>query len=82
VGAGLKTNPGIAAKMFKVLSQNNINIEMISTSAIRISVVIADKHSTLAQQALHTAFDLDSSKVFKDEILSKEELASKAKKGR
>jgi len=82
VGAGLRTNPGIAAKMFKVLSQNDINIEMISTSAIRISVVIAAKHSKVAQQALHTAFGLDSKQVFKEDTLSAEELADKAKKGR
>jgi len=82
VGAGLRTNPGIAAKMFKVLSQNGINIEMISTSAIRISVIINSKHSTLAQQALHTAFDLDSAQTFEEDNLSAEELAAKAKKGR
>ena len=82
VGAGLRTNPGIAAKMFKVLSQNDINIEMISTSAIRISVVIAAEHSEVAQRALHTAFGLDSKQIFKEETLSAEELAAKAKKGR
>jgi aspartate kinase len=82
VGAGLRTNPGIAAKMFKVLSQNDINIEMISTSAIRISVVIDTKKSQTAQQALHTAFDLDAKQVFREATLSKEERAAKAKKGR
>ncbi|MDR2035078.1 MAG: aspartate kinase [Coriobacteriales bacterium] len=82
VGAGLRTNPGIAAKMFKVLSESAINIEMISTSAIRISVVIDAKNSERAQQALHTAFDLDSDQVFKEETLSAEEQAAKANKGR
>ncbi|MCL2750385.1 MAG: ACT domain-containing protein, partial [Coriobacteriia bacterium] len=82
VGAGLRTNPGIAAKMFKVLSKNGINIEMISTSAIRISVIINPKHSELAQQALHTAFDLDSTQIFEEDNLSAEELDAKAKKGR
>ncbi len=82
VGAGMRTNPGIAAKMFKVLSQNNINIEMISTSAIRISVIIDAEKATVAQQALHTAFDLDSEQIFQETALSKEELEAKAKKGR
>ncbi|MCL2808314.1 MAG: aspartate kinase, partial [Coriobacteriia bacterium] len=82
VGAGLRTNPGIAAKMFKVLSQNDINIEMISTSAIRISVVINTAKTEVAQQALHTAFDLDSTQVFCENNLSAEELAAKANKGR
>jgi aspartate kinase len=60
VGAGMKTSPGIAAKMFRVLSDNNVNIEMISTSTIRISVVIAQADVEKAARALHTAFDLDS----------------------
>ena len=82
VGAGLRTNPGIAAKMFKVLSQNDINIEMISTSAIRISVIIDAGKSKVAQQALHTAFNLDSEQIFAEDNLSAEELAAKANKGR
>jgi aspartate kinase len=82
VGAGLRTNPGIAAQMFKVLSQNDINIEMISTSAIRISVVMCSSKAIIAQQALHTAFDLDSEKVFEEAALSAQELAGKAAKGR
>ncbi|MDR2672932.1 MAG: aspartate kinase [Coriobacteriales bacterium] len=82
VGAGMRTNPGVAAKMFKVLSQNGINIEMISTSAIRISVVIAAEKSQIAQRALHTAFDLDASEVFEEKLLSPEEQAAKAAKGR
>ncbi len=60
VGAGMKTSPGIAAKMFRVLSDNDVNIEMISTSTIRISVVIAQADVEKAARALHTAFDLDS----------------------
>ena len=60
VGAGMKTSPGIAAKMFRVLSDNDVNIEMISTSTIRISVVIAQADLEKAARALHTAFDLDS----------------------
>jgi aspartate kinase len=64
VGAGMKTTPGIAAKMFRVLADNDINIEMISTSTIRISVVVAASHMERACQALHTAFDLDSGQAY------------------
>ena len=60
VGAGMKTSPGIAAKMFRVLADNGVNIEMISTSTIRISVVISQADLEKAARALHTAFDLDS----------------------
>jgi len=60
VGAGMKTSPGIAAKMFRVLADNGVNIEMISTSTIRISVIIAQSDLEKAARALHTAFDLDS----------------------
>ena len=59
VGAGMKTNPGVAAKMFQVLADNDINIEMISTSAIRISCVIQQSQVESAVELLHTAFDLD-----------------------
>lgn len=60
VGAGMKSSPGIAAKMFRVLADNNVNIEMISTSTIRISVVVAAPMLEKAIRSLHTAFDLDS----------------------
>jgi aspartate kinase len=60
VGAGMKTSPGIAAKMFRVLADEGINIEMISTSTIRISVVTKATHLEAAARALHTAFGLDS----------------------
>jgi aspartate kinase len=59
VGAGMKTHPGIAAKMFEVLATEGINIEMISTSTIRISCVVAEQDVERAVQALHTAFELD-----------------------
>jgi aspartate kinase len=59
VGIGIKTNPGVAAKMFKSLSQENINIEMISTSEYRISCVIEEKYGELAVRAVHKAFGLD-----------------------
>ena len=60
VGAGMKSSPGIAAKMFRVLADNNVNIEMISTSTIRISGVVAATMLEKAIRSLHTAFDLDS----------------------
>jgi len=64
VGAGMKTSPGIAAKMFRVLADEQINIEMISTSTIRISVVVAAVQMQLALQTLHTAFGLDSGQAY------------------
>ncbi|MFM8826770.1 MAG: aspartate kinase [Actinomycetota bacterium] len=60
VGAGMKTSPGIAARMFRVLADNNVNIHMISTSTIRVSVVISSSDMETAVRALHTAFGLDS----------------------
>ena len=60
VGAGMKTSPGIAAKMFRVLADNNVNIHMISTSTIRVSVVISVSDMETAVRSLHTAFGLDS----------------------
>jgi aspartate kinase len=61
IGAGMKSNPGVAAKVFQVLADNDINIEMISTSAIRISCVIQQSQVEQAVELLHTAFDLDVS---------------------
>lgn len=61
VGAGMITSPGVAAKMFSVLADNGINIEMISTSEIKVSCII-DKNNDIpkkAMQALHDAFELD-----------------------
>ena len=60
VGAGMKTSPGIAAKMFRTLAASDVNIAMISTSTIRISVVIPAADLEKAARALHTAFGLDS----------------------
>jgi aspartate kinase len=60
VGAGMKTSPGIAAKMFRTLADRQINIEMISTSAIRITVVVPAADMQAAVQSLHTSFGLDS----------------------
>lgn len=60
VGAGMKSHPGVAAKVFETLADNGINIEMISTSAIRISCVVAESALERAVQLLHTAFELDA----------------------
>jgi aspartate kinase len=59
VGAGMRTNPGVSATMFETLSEAGVNIEMISTSTIRLSCVIAGDQVETAVQALHTAFGLD-----------------------
>lgn len=60
VGAGMKSSPGIAAKMFRVLADNDVNIQMISTSTIRVSIIIPAGQMELAARSLHTAFGLDS----------------------
>ena len=60
VGAGMKTNPGVAAKMFATLADASVNIEMISTSAIRISCIVREADIERAVQELHTAFGLDT----------------------
>ena len=59
VGAGMKTNPGVAARMFKVLADEGVNIEMISTSSIRISCVVRARDVERAVRALHDDFRLD-----------------------
>lgn len=59
VGVGMRTHSGVAAKMFEVLSREGINIMMISTSEIKISCVIEEKHLQQAMRALHKAFGLD-----------------------
>jgi aspartate kinase len=64
VGAGMKTSPGIAAKMFRTLSDESVNIQMISTSTIRISVVTAASSLERAARALHTAFGLDTGQAY------------------
>jgi aspartate kinase len=58
VGAGMKSNPGVAARTFEVLAEAGINIEMISTSAIRISCIVRDSEVERAVQLLHRAFSL------------------------
>ena len=59
VGLGMRSHAGVAAKMFRVLAEENINIKMISTSEIRTSIVVDEKYMELAVRALHKAFGLD-----------------------
>ena len=59
VGIGMRSHAGVAAKMFRVLAEENINIKMISTSEIRTSIVVDEKYLELAVRALHKAFGLD-----------------------
>jgi aspartate kinase len=59
VGVGMRSHVGVASKMFRTLSEEGINIIMISTSEIKISVVIDEKYMELAVRALHKAFELD-----------------------
>ena len=60
VGVGMRSHAGVASTMFKALSDVNINIQMVTTSEIKITVVIAEKYLELAVRALHTAFGLDT----------------------
>lgn len=82
VGTGMKSSPGVAARAFTVLGDNKINILAISTSPIRLSMVVEASEAVRAVQALHTAFGLDSDSVFEETQLSAEEIAAKMKKGR
>lgn len=59
VGAGIRSNAGIASKAFKALAKENINIQIISTSEIKLTLVIDEKYIELAVRTLHKAFDLD-----------------------
>ena len=59
VGIGMRSHAGVAARMFKALADENINIKVISTSEIKISVLIDRKYMELAVQALHDAFELE-----------------------
>ena len=59
VGIGMRSHVGVASKMFRVLAEEGINIQMISTSEIKTSVVIDEKYMELAVRALHKAFGLD-----------------------
>ena len=63
----MRSHPGVAAKVFQVLGENGINIEMISTSPIKISCVIAADEVPAAVKALHRAFDLGEDAVRREE---------------
>ncbi|EGH42849.1 aspartate kinase [Pseudomonas syringae pv. pisi str. 1704B] len=60
VGVGMRSHAGVASRMFEALAKESINIQMISTSEIKVSVVIEKKYLELAVRALHTAFELDA----------------------
>ncbi|WP_057390133.1 aspartate kinase [Pseudomonas aeruginosa] len=60
VGVGMRPHAGVASRMFEALAKESINIQMISTSEIKVSVVIEEKYLELAVRALHTAFELDA----------------------
>ncbi len=66
VGSGMRSHSGIATKMFTILANEGINIEMISTSEIKISCVMKEKYGELAVRALHTGFDLDAEEVVEE----------------
>jgi aspartate kinase len=61
VGVGMRSHVGVASQMFKTLAEENINIQMITTSEIKISVIIEERYAELAVRSLHTAFGLDKS---------------------
>jgi aspartate kinase len=60
----MKSHPGVAAQMFETLAAENVNIEMISTSTIRISVVVRAADMERAVRSLHTAFGLDAGQAY------------------
>ncbi|WP_410471954.1 aspartate kinase [Faucicola mancuniensis] len=59
VGVGMRSHAGVASKMFQVLAENHINIQMVSTSEIKVSVIVHEEHLEKAVKVLHTAFGLD-----------------------
>jgi aspartate kinase len=68
VGAGMKSHPGVAAKTFTVLGEAEVNIEMISTSPIKISCVVREEHVETAVKQLHTAFGLGADAVLPEDV--------------
>ncbi|MEO0444361.1 MAG: ACT domain-containing protein, partial [Pseudomonadota bacterium] len=63
VGVGMRSHAGVAAKMFKTLAEENINIQMITTSEIKISVIIQERYLELAVRCLHRAFELEKASI-------------------
>ncbi len=60
IGVGMRSHAGVAQRMFTALAEKGINIQVISTSEIKVSVLIAEEYTELAVRALHTAYDLDA----------------------
>jgi aspartate kinase len=60
IGVGMRSHAGIAQRMFRTLAEKGINIQVISTSEIKISVLIAEEYTELAVRSLHTAYGLDA----------------------
>ena len=60
IGVGMRTHAGVAKKMFETLAEKGINIQVISTSEIKVSVLIAEEYTELALRSLHAAYGLDS----------------------
>ena len=60
IGVGMRSHAGVAQLMFKTLSEKGINLQVISTSEIKVSVLIAEEYAELALRALHTAYGLDA----------------------
>ena len=60
IGVGMRSHAGVAQKMFQTLAEKGINIEVISTSEIKVAVLIAEEYLELALRALHTAYGLDA----------------------
>ena len=60
IGVGMRSHAGVAQSMFRTLAEKGINIEVITTSEIKISVLIAAEYTELAVRALHTAYGLDA----------------------
>ena len=61
IGVGMRSHAGVASRMFATLAEKGINIEVISTSEIKISVLISEEYTELALRALHSAYGLDGS---------------------
>ena len=60
IGVGMRSHTGVAQRMFQALAEKRINIQVISTSEIKVSVLIAEEYAELALRTLHTAYGLDA----------------------
>ena len=60
IGVGMRSHTGVAQTMFKTLAEKGINIQVISTSEIKVSVLVSEEYTELAVRALHTAYGLDA----------------------